>query len=367
MIKDIDANNNKNEMIKKVRKLIEDNNNNNGKNYHEINENNDQDKQLKESNNKLILNNDNGFIGEEDKKEIIKGDTIVKDKNETLNEEKTEQDPIISYMASNIKITDEDVKNSSKLILEEVKCNLLYGKKIEITAAGMVGGRNKRDGFSIFGLKKDIDSELDDSNSKSDIGNIFSSDYELNYSPFLSYPYIFTIYFKKEEKSFYIKAFSGKGSDNKVLFIKLNNKNKYILNQKELILTGNVIFQVTPLNESSIEIVNLSKKRYNIIKNIYDGTKKSKITIGRHKDCDFPFPKDKSFSRCQTTFEFDGGLKKWTIIDGKSDKLSTNGTWIFGTHSFLIKDEMIAEILNSQIKITEIKNSINNNNDDEKI
>ena len=367
MIKDNDVNNNKNEMIKKVRKLIDDNNNNNGKNYNEKNENNDQDKQLKGSNNKPFLDNNNGFIEEEDKKEIIKGDTIVKDKNETLNEEKTEQDPIITYMASNIQITDEDVKSSSKLILEEVKCNLLYGKKIEITAAGMVGGRNKRDGFSIFGLKKEIDSELDDSNSKNDNGNIFSSDYELNYSPFLSYPYIFTIYFKKEEKSFYIKAFSGKGSDNKVLFIKLNNKNKYILNQKELILTGNVIFQVTPVNESSIEIVNLSKKRYNIIKNIYDGTKKSKITIGRHKDCDFPFPKDKSFSRCQTTFEFDGGLKKWTIIDGKSDKLSTNGTWIFGTHSFLIKDEMIAEILNSQIKITEIKNPTNNNNDDEKI
>ena len=352
-------------MIKKVRKII-DNNNNNEKNYNEINNKSDHDKQIKESNNKTLLSNNNGFIVEEDKenkedkKDIIKEDSIFKDKNEIVNEEKTEQDPILSYMASNIKITDEDVKNSSKLILEEIKCNLLYGKRIEITAAGMVGGRNKRDGFSIFGLKKEYDSE-DDSNSKSEVGNIFSSDYELNYSPFLSYPYIFTIYFKKEEKSFYIKAFSGKGSDNKVLFIKLNNKNKYILNQKELILTGNVIFQVTPVNESSIEIVNLSKKRYNAIRNIYDGTKKNKITIGRHKDCDFPFPKDKSFSRYQTTFEFDEGLKKWTIIDGKKDKLSTNGTWIFGTHSFLIKDEMIAEILNSQIKITEIKNVPNDN------
>ena len=161
----------------------------------EINEKNDQDNQLKESNNKLILNNNNGFIVEEDKKEEIKGDTLVKDKNEIYTVEKTEQDPIISYMASNIKITDEDVKNSSKLILEEIKCNLLNGKRIEITAAGMVGGRNKRDGFSIFGLKKDYDSDADDSNSKSEIGNIFSSDYELNYSPFLSYPYIFTIYF----------------------------------------------------------------------------------------------------------------------------------------------------------------------------
>ena len=32
------------------------------------------------------------------------------------------------------------------------------------------------------------------------------------------------------------------------------------------------------------------------------------------------------------------------------------GTWIFGTHSFLIKKEMIVEILNSKIKIKEKKN-----------
>ena len=147
-------------------------------------------------------------------------------------------------------------------------------------------------------------------------------------------------------------------------------KNTNIIKSKEIInICGNEhqickisfsLISENNLNESSIEIVNLSKKKYNIIKNIYDGTKKNKITIGRHKDCDFPFPKDKSFSRCQTTFEFDEGLKKWTIIDGKSGKLSTNGTWLFGTHSFLIKDEMIAEILNCQIKITEIKNPPNN-------
>lgn len=106
-------------------------------------------------------------------------------------------------MASNIKITDEDVKNSSKLILEEIKCNLLNGKKIEITAAGMVGGRNKRDGFSIFGLKKEYDSDLDDSNSKSDIGNIFSSDYELNYSPFY-HTHIYLLYISKRKKNHFI-------------------------------------------------------------------------------------------------------------------------------------------------------------------
>lgn len=86
----------------------------------------------------------------------------------------------------------------------------------------------------------------------------------------------------------------------------------------------------------------------------------------------FLFPKDKSFSRFQTTFEYDDIKKEWSIIDGKEKKSSTNGTWIFGTHSFIIKNEMIVEILNSKIKIKEIKNenignNINNKNDKENI
>ena len=73
----------------------------------------------------------------------------------------------------------------------------------------------------------------------------------------------------------------------------------------------------------------------------------------------FFFPKDKSFSRYQTTFEFDEEKKEWSVLDGKDNKGSTNGTWIFGIHSFLIKNEMVVEILNSKIHIAikEIKNN----------
>ena len=56
--------------------------------------------------------------------------------------------------------------------------------------------------------------------------------------------------------------------------------------------------------------------------------------------------------------------KEWTVIDGKENKCSTNGTWIFGTHSFLIKKEMMVEILNSKIIIKEINNDKNNENDE---
>jgi hypothetical protein len=78
----------------------------------------------------------------------------------------------------------------------------------------------------------------------------------------------------------------------------------------------------------------------------------------------FFFPRDKSFSRYQTTFEFDENIKEWSVVDGKDNKGSTNGTWIFGIHSFLIQKEMVVEILNSKIKITEIKSD--NKEEDEK-
>ena len=125
----------------------------------------------------------------------------------------------------------------------------------------------------------------------------------------------------------------------------------------ELTLTGNIIFQITPLKDDNIEIINLSKKNTDDSTNKYivNAFDKKTITIGRHIDCDFSFPKNKSFSRFQTTMEFDEELKKWTIIDGNKNKSSTNGTWIFGTHSFLIRDEMIVEILNCQIRIIEVK------------
>ena len=165
----------------------------------------------------------------------------------------------------------------------------------------------------------------------------------------LPFPYIFAIYYRKEDKSYYIRSFSGKGSDNKLLFIKLKNNEKYILKQKELISAGDSIFQITPMQNNFLEIIHLERKKRNNINN-------KMVTLGISRDCDFSFPKDKSFSRFQTTFEFDDNIKQWTVIDGKDDKCSTNGTWIFCTHSFLIKNEIIAEILNSKISIKEIKN-----------
>lgn len=319
-------------------KINNSNINNNDNINNNIKDNNDENNIINENSNIVIENNE-----VKSQKSISKNINELSKKSNIVEEEKNPEDPLISYITSNRKISDEEIQNSSKLILEEIEGNLFNEKKIEINAGGMVGGRNKKDGFTIFGQNIEKNSNND----------MFIPDLELNLSNNnnFTYPYIFSIYYKMEDKSYYIRSYSGKGSDNKILFIKLRNKNKYPLKQKEIISAGSVIFQVNPIiNGNELEIINLTYKKNS---KIFDGNKQKLVTIGRHKECDFSFPRDKSFSRYQTSFEYDENKKEWSIIDGK-DKDSTNGTWIFGTHSFLIKDEMTIEVLNSKIIIKEI-------------
>ena len=191
----------------------------------------------KEEHSNSLLN-----VIKENIKEENKDENIIKSNNKEDIEEKKEEDDVISYLNSQGKLPENEIKNSSKLILEEIDRNLFRGQKIEIDAGGMVGGRGKKDGFTIFGLnnsKKEINSyENNKINNNNAINNekevnvkqenekshAFKNDFELNYSETLSYPYVFVIYYKKEEKSYYIRAFSGKGSDNKILFVRLKMK-----------------------------------------------------------------------------------------------------------------------------------------------
>ena len=196
----------------------------------------------------------------------------------------------------------------------------------------MIGGRNTKDGVTIFG--------------KSNENENFKPDFELNYKEDLNYPYIFAVYYLRESKSYCLKAFSGKESDNRLLYVKLDNSYTLPLKQKEIISAGNSIFEITPIENNKIEVVNLSDSES---KKIFDPNDNKEVTIGRDKKCNLSFPNDKSFSRCQTTFSFDENKKQWIIIDGSKTKSSTNGTWIFGTHSFPIVDQLIIEILTSKI------------------
>ena len=252
---------------------------------------------------------------------------------------------------SNRRITNNDVKESSTLILEEKECNIFNGEKIKINALGMEGGRGIGDGVVFFGSNQVV---LEESANMNTGVSILKPDFILNLNEKYPYPYIFMIYYEKDSKSYFIRPYSSKNNDNRILYVKLTNGYNLPLKQKEIISAGNIIFQVSPIENNNLEIVNLSKQSLSMNpKQHFNASSKKEVTIGRNKDCDFSFPNNKNFSRIQTTFEYDEENQEWIIIDGSRTKSSTNGTWAFCSHSFPIKDKMIVEVLNNIIQINE--------------
>ncbi|MCQ2821564.1 MAG: FHA domain-containing protein [archaeon] len=253
-------------------------------------------------------------------------------------------DPSIEYINSHREITQKEVEEGDLLILEEDSRGKLFNQKqIKITAAGLIGGRGANDGVSIFGLPSSEESMKEN----------FKVDFEINYSEKVNFPYAFAIYYKTDTKKYYIRAYSGKGSEYKILFVKLTGDYSLPLKQKEIISCADTTFQVKPLENNFLEVINLSAKNESNpegIKKIFDPNEKKEVTIGRDVKCDFSFNKDKSFSRTQTSFIYDDIKKEWTIMDGSPTKKSTNGTWVFGTHSFPICNQMICQILSSMIQ-----------------
>lgn len=258
-------------------------------------------------------------------------------------DKKDQSEQFMNYINSNREITNEEVKIAPIVTLTEEEGNIFNGKEVKITASGLIGGRNSKDGVALFGFAQ----------TKKEA---FKNDLELNCPSSVvnnSYPFVFVIYYQRETKNYFIRAYSGQGSDNRILFVKLTNSYDLPLKQKEIFYSGNILFQATPSQDGKIlEISSVPIENEQIcINKKFDSNTTKEVTIGRDSKCTFAFPKDKSFSRTQTTFFYDENNKQWVMMDGSKMKASTNGTWVFGLHSFVLKDQMIIEILRMKIKI----------------
>ena len=144
---------------------------------------------------------------------------------------------------SNREITSSIINSSPILLVSQLEGSFFQDipGEIKINAAGLIGGRGAKDGVAIFGL-------ANTSNTA------FKADFDLNYNTNISLPYVFTIYYHRESKKYYIRAYSGKSTDNRILFVKLSGNYSLNITQKEIISAGNVIFQTCSLS-SQVNVV----------------------------------------------------------------------------------------------------------------
>ena len=183
------------------------------------------------------------------------------------------------------------------------------------------------------------------------------NDFDLNLDSSLDYgPHSFIIYYKKDTSKYYIKSYRDKQHTGQV-HIKIDPQNDLFLLKKEIVLLSETYFQITPHSDGKIEIQNLgfSNKDSESTKFVYDYTETRQITIGRDSKCVMPYPTDKSFSKVQATISYDTDRRQWKLKDGSADKASTNGCWIYATHSYEILDGAIFQFGSSRFRITVTK------------
>lgn len=272
---------------------------------------------------------------------------------------KSPDDIVLTYMSSIRQITDEEIENSPELIVTQEDGNILKkgkGERIIINAAGLVeGGRQARDGIVILGINEKFSHDIDLNLTKNS-----------SYEALKKYPYLCAIYFQKSSKRYYIKACSGGEKDSEILFIKLHKNYVYPMTEIEFIFIANSVFQLIPLQDGTLEISILAAKKNvtDVTKNIY--RRQEVITIGKESNCTYSFPDEKCVSHINTTIYYDDKINGWVIRDGdKKSKPSTNGTWLFGMHSFPITDGLVVEFLTCKL-VFELKKGIGMLGDDEK-
>lgn len=191
---------------------------------------------------------------------------------------------------------------------------------------------------------------------------------------------IFCIYFDFEQKSFYIRASKTKQINTlnlSILLIKLTKP--LILNRKELVALGDIVVEIESKGKS-LKIKKVSAKQEDMLEYEFNSDQEQQITIGRSKDCTICF-KSNSLSKYNLTISYrkntikdmkacnasncarlvrqfnesDLGentvIRYWEITDGSYQKPSTNGVWIFATHSYELYEGVIIKVGKNKLTV----------------
>ena len=241
-------------------------------------------------------------------------------------------------------------ENFSKLLLTG---DLFFGREIIITDTGMVNSkRNKKDGFTVFGLKNSVDISGQLNNDFIINFNKTSEDYD-NLNADTESGKVFQITFNKKSKE-YILYFI---NPYLYLYYKINNYVYFYPQRDYLIFVGKIFFSIDVQMEGNEQIINIQVDTYdnNVNKNEINkkysfSQNKFIIKIGR-VNCDINIP-EKCISKLHGIIEFSKSNQKFYY----KDMNSTNGTTLLikKDDSLRIRGEMNFKLDDVTFKIQEI-------------
>ena len=241
-------------------------------------------------------------------------------------------------------------ENFSKLLLTG---DLFFGREIIITDTGMVNSkRNKKDGFTVFGLKNSVDISGQLNNDFIINFNKQSEDYE-NMNADTESGKVFQIIFNKKSKD-YILYFL---NPYLYLYYKINNYVYFYPQRDYFIFVGKIFFSIDVQKEGNEQIINIQVDTYDNNANKNEINKKYSfnqnkfiIKIGR-VNCDINIP-EKCISKLHGIIEFSKSNQKFYY----KDMNSTNGATLLikKDDSLRIRGEMNFKLDDVTFKIQEI-------------
>jgi len=241
-------------------------------------------------------------------------------------------------------------ENFSKLLLTG---DLFFGREIIITDTGMVNSkRNKKDGFTVFGLKNSVDISGQLNNDFIINFNKTSEDYD-NLNADTESGKVFQIIFNKKSKEYVLYFIN----PYLYLYYKINNYVYFYPQRDYLIFVGKIFFSIDVQKEGNEQIINIQVDTYdnNVNKNEINkkysfSQNKFIIKIGR-VNCDINIP-EKCISKLHGIIEFSKSNQKFFY----KDMNSTNGTTLLikKDDSLRIRGEMNFKLDDVTFKIQEI-------------
>ena len=263
---------------------------------------------------------------------------------------------------NNIEISSAKIENAKQLELTDIKGDLLYNQKIEVTYKGI---NNKMQPLHFESYKKFdskdttqvkgeiikcinyfwIKSKTQENAMESVVQKDFVLNYECDYMSNLSSNYLFFICYIKEYNLYKIKI-NGAFRSNVLLdkiSIQISHEYPKLLPRDMTLIIGTKHLHLSLGANSNLRI-EFEGKQFNFLIETMNS-----ITIGRNKKCSIVIEEDSS--DVHTTIFYDSNKENWFIIDGDNNEASKEGTWVFTHCPLLINDDMRLKIMNNEIVI----------------